>query len=762
MLGPLDAHAPYDAGPYRLLAVLGTGGMGTVHLALPLDGGPHDLVALKTVRQDIEFLGDFRLRFRREAEAARAVRGPYVAALVAADPDAERPWLATEYVVGPSLDEAVERSGPLPVAAVRELGADLARGLASVHGARLVHRDLKPGNVVLGSGGPRLIDFGIAQAYDATALTATGIMVGSPGFMSPEHVAADRSVTSASDVFCLGAVLCFAATGQGPFHDSELAAVVNRIARGGADLSRVSQELRDVIASCLHTDPKQRPTTGELLRTLDPVGTAAARPGVAPARREGAFPWPEGVRKQIGEYEVAVGRALLAPVRAEVPPPPSAPPAPPSGSRPRANRLRWGIGIGAAVVVGAVTAVLISLWGGGSGEGQNEGGGSGGGGTGGGGTGGSSAPPAAPTVMSTMSDFGPDATDRAKAPDGWSPWSAAPSEPKEAERCALRGTTLVCSFLAAEPDEQGIRGGWLEARDASDGTSKWRYPEEGTTRRVVGFGPVDMDAERVYTQAPDGDGFAVLDLATGEPVAKLPGEPGYRPSLVRVHEGRIFTSYEGASGEGGTGNMLFRAFSADDRKLVWERVINRAYQYSLDVVADGERLHLNSPSATFALDAATGETLAEVPEMCTALAQGGRYVSCSSSGMRDSATLKKADVYRTALPVGLSRDGTVLVPTGGNAINPEGLDAVDMESGDRRWTTAEWAADSVAVVADDRVLIAGTDDMRSLSLADGEETAGRRGFEGWPEGEAPKAMLVSGGVVFLAFPDGTVLTAHVP
>ncbi|WP_270857894.1 serine/threonine-protein kinase, partial [Streptomyces rochei] len=203
MLRPLDTHAPYGIGSYRLLGTLGSGGMGTVHLALPEDGGPGDLVALKTVRRDLELQPDFRLRFRREARAAGAVRSPYVSALVAADPDADRPWLATEYVVGPPLDEAVSRAGALPVPVVRELGADLARGLAAVHGARLVHRDLKPANVVLGAGGPRLIDFGIAQAYDATALTATGIMVGSPGFMSPEHVAGDRSVTAASDVFCL-------------------------------------------------------------------------------------------------------------------------------------------------------------------------------------------------------------------------------------------------------------------------------------------------------------------------------------------------------------------------------------------------------------------------------------------------------------------------------------------------------------------------------------------------------------------------------
>ncbi|WP_141724938.1 serine/threonine-protein kinase, partial [Streptomyces niveus] len=422
MLRPLDAFTPAAVGPFRLIAGLGSGGMGTVHLALPPGGGPGDLVALKTTRQDLAFQEEFRLRFRREAEAARAVRSPYVAALVDADPAAERPWLATEYVVGPSLDEAVDRSGPLSVAAVRELGADLTRGLSAVHGARLVHRDLKPGNVILGTAGPRLIDFGIAQAYDATALTATGVMVGSPGFMSPEHVAADRSVTAASDVFCLGAVLCFAATGRGPFHDDELAAVVNRIARDGADLSRVPQELREVIASCLRTDPEQRPTTGELLRTLDPEGAAAARPGVAPPPREGAFPWPEGVRRQIGEYEVAVGRALLAPVPVPAPPVPPVPeraPAPPV--RARGNRLRWAIGVGAAAVVGSVAAVLFATWGDGSGNDSADGTGKGGS---------SERPaPAAVTVTSQMSDFGPAATDRAKAPDGWSPWTQQPQEP---------------------------------------------------------------------------------------------------------------------------------------------------------------------------------------------------------------------------------------------------------------------------------------------------------------------------------------------
>src|SRR5690606_13590461 len=158
---------------------------------------------------------------------------------------------------------------------------------------------------------PRLIDFGIAQAYDATALTATGVMVGSPGCMSPEHVAGDRSVSSASDVFWLGAVLCFAATGHGPFEDTELAAIVHRIAQGRPDLSRVPEELRRTIADCLHRDPGRRPTTAELIRALD-ASPAPDRPGVPPAPPTGPFPWPDHVRELIGAYETAVTAALTA------------------------------------------------------------------------------------------------------------------------------------------------------------------------------------------------------------------------------------------------------------------------------------------------------------------------------------------------------------------------------------------------------------------------------------------------------------------
>ncbi|WP_308407479.1 serine/threonine-protein kinase [Streptomyces venezuelae] len=277
---------PMLVGPYRLLARLGAGGMGEVHLACRADtptADPYRMVAVKTVRGDLEVDGDFRTRFRREIAAARTVDGPGVARLVDADADAPSPWLATEYVPGPSLAEAVVRSGALPVEAVRALGVALAAALDSVHRVKVLHRDLKPANVLLGRAGPKLIDFGIAQAFEATALTSTGLVVGSPGFMSPEHLAGSRAVVPASDVFCLGAVLAFAASGRGPFQDDEMAAVVYRIIRADADLTGVPAELRPVVERCLRLDPALRPTAAELVSLL----------GGGPAAE--AFPWPGGV-----------------------------------------------------------------------------------------------------------------------------------------------------------------------------------------------------------------------------------------------------------------------------------------------------------------------------------------------------------------------------------------------------------------------------------------------------------------------------------
>ncbi|MHC0430748.1 serine/threonine-protein kinase [Streptomyces sp. O3] len=761
MLRPLDAHAPYDVGPYRLLGGLGSGGMGSVHLALPPDGGPDDLVALKTVRPDLELRPDFRLRFRREAEAARAVRSPYVSALVAADPDAERPWLATEYVVGPSLDEAVTRAGALPVPVVRELGADLARGLAAVHGARLVHRDLKPANVVLGARGPRLIDFGIAQAYDATALTATGIMVGSPGFMSPEHVAGDRSVTAASDVFCLGAVLCFAATGQGPFQDSELAAIVHRIVRGRPDLSGVPDDLRELIASCLHQEPGRRPTPGQVIRALASPGDAA-RPGVAPRPRSQAFPWPDGVARVIGEYEVAVAKSLLAPpspqrapARVPVPPAPAAEPPPEphpepasgpasgsaSGGR-RSPRLRWTLGAGAVLLVAVLAAILLpALSGGGQSEDTSA--------DGNGSQRGVTAPPATDgtVVTSEMSDFGPGALDHERLSDGWSPWTASFDGDGKPLGCALSGTALVCQ-LAEDPDRS-----WLEARNADDGTPLWRYPAKDTAADDSRVSGLALDGGYAYAASARSGRVAVLRLTDGSPVAALDAAAaGYTPRKVRVHKGRLFVSSQGSAGD-----VLVRAFSTQgERRQVWDRTIGEADAASLDIV--GDRVHINGGAESLNLSPSTGETVAKAPEPCTVVARFGPYLSCES-GIRDSVTLKKvAGAPPMARPLALSRDGTVFTGAGEEGGASRKLVARDLVNGRELWAET-WHHAGVVRVAGERVLALGEGGISVFRLADG--SFGRTEYDGW-SGALPTSVLISDGACYLTFDDGTVLSAFAP
>jgi WD40 repeat protein len=259
----LDGDPP-QIGPYRLVGRLGTGGMGKVFLGRSAGGR---LVAVKVIRDELAGDADFRARFRREVAGARLVSGIYTAPVVNADLDGPVPWLATAYVAGPSLLAAVAGYGPLPAVSVRALAAALAEGLDAIHAAGVIHRDLKPANVLLAADGPRIIDFGIARAAEATALTQTGLVMGSPGFMSPEQ-AEGRGVGPPTDVFSLGAVLTFAATGEGPFGSGSLAAIIYRIVHGAPEVDKVPEPVRAVVERCLAKDPGQRPTPADLLAEL--------------------------------------------------------------------------------------------------------------------------------------------------------------------------------------------------------------------------------------------------------------------------------------------------------------------------------------------------------------------------------------------------------------------------------------------------------------------------------------------------------------
>ena len=287
----LQPDDPREIGPYRLLGQLGSGGMGHVFLGMSAGGRP---IAVKVIRAELATDPDFRARFRGEVAAAQKVSGLFTALVVDADLDAPTPWLATAYVAGPSLTEAVRSHGPLPVRSLMALAAGLAEGLAAIHAAGVVHRDLKPSNVLLAEDGPRVIDFGISEAAEASVAAASDVLIGSPGYMSPEQVMG-MDIGPASDIFSLGAVLTFAATGQGPFGTGSHAALIYRLVNNPANLDDVSGELRPLVSRCLAKQPGDRPAAREVLAelgTLQPARGWLAESILSSFAQDGPDPEP--------------------------------------------------------------------------------------------------------------------------------------------------------------------------------------------------------------------------------------------------------------------------------------------------------------------------------------------------------------------------------------------------------------------------------------------------------------------------------------
>ncbi len=289
---PLAAGDPWQVGAYRLRARLGSGGMGQVFLGYSPAGRA---VAVKVIHPELAKDPMFRTRFRREVAAAKAVSGAYTAPVTAAGPDDDPPWLATAFVPGPSLAGVIAAAGPLPEPSVWKLTAGLVEALQAVHAAGLVHRDLKPANVLLATDGPRVIDFGISAAFEGTRMTSTGLIIGTPSFMSPEQAEGAR-VGPESDVFSLGCVIVFAATGAGPFGDGQLASVLYRVVHTQPALDGVPRGLREVAAACLAKVPTDRPTLAWL------VDAVAA--GLEPDASTGLTSfWPMAVTRLIGSYQ---------------------------------------------------------------------------------------------------------------------------------------------------------------------------------------------------------------------------------------------------------------------------------------------------------------------------------------------------------------------------------------------------------------------------------------------------------------------------
>jgi eukaryotic-like serine/threonine-protein kinase len=336
-LTPLEPSDPRVVAGYRLVGRIAAGGMGQVFLAVSPSGTP---AAVKVILPSLAEQPEFRARFRREVRAARDVHSPYVAEVLDADPDGEQPWLATEYVAGPPLSTVVRSFGPLPPDSVTALAGGIVAALRAVEGAGVVHRDLKPSNVLLDADGPRVIDFGIAKATDASTLTQSGYVIGTPGYIAPEQILAG-TLSPAADVFSLGGVLTFALTGDGPFGTGTPHVLMGRVLYAQPDLDAVPADWRDLLGRCLAKDPAERPT----LTALADRFTPAERPA-----GDGWLPPP--VLAAVRERAAAARRDVAAVVPDDADTRRTASPSP-------GRRRRWLLAAAAVLVVAVAVAVTV-------------------------------------------------------------------------------------------------------------------------------------------------------------------------------------------------------------------------------------------------------------------------------------------------------------------------------------------------------------------------------------------------------------------
>ncbi|MGW2522985.1 protein kinase domain-containing protein [Streptomyces sp. NPDC001617] len=428
-------------GGYKLLDRLGSGGMGVVHLGLSASGRQ---VAIKVVHAQYALDEEFRARFRQEVAAARRVSGAFTAPVVDADPDAEQPWMATLYVPGRTLAALVVEEGPLGGRALRTLALGLVEALRDIHRVGMVHRDLKPSNVLMAEDGPRVIDFGISRAADNEDLTVTGRLIGTPPFMSPEQFAAPKDVTGASDVFSLGSLLVYAATGNRPFDGGSPYMTGYQVMYEEPKLDGVAEPLRGIAARCLDKDPEARPHLDELHELLRRLPDDA-----------GTFAVPEYASAHTVPDLVGGGRSRSRMPRPG-PPDRTVTPSrrgPGGGSGRRGRRILIGIGTALAVCVGGLTTLHYI----------------------------SSATPSEASPSPHASATGAPVPG---LPAGWKPWRASLRTAKQDDPldylesgCVPGGSTAV--YCAGT--------GFTVARlDASSGRVVWRRGTSPETSRPIG------------------------------------------------------------------------------------------------------------------------------------------------------------------------------------------------------------------------------------------------------------------------------------
>ncbi|WP_406484782.1 protein kinase domain-containing protein [Streptomyces sp. NBC_01563] len=630
-------QSPARIGPYEVFQLLGEGGMGRVFLARSPGSR---LVALKVIRPEYAEASNFRGRFRREAESARRVSGFFTPPVLDADADAPQPWLATAYVPAPSLHDVVRSFGVLPEPALRALGAGLAEALLAIHDTGIVHRDLKPGNVLVAEDGPRVIDFGISSAVDATQLTRTGAVMGTPGFMAPEQIVSSREAGPAADVFSLGCVLVFAATGRGPFGAGGTAEILYRAVHQQPQLDGVPQGLGPLIGSCLDKDPARRPPAASVLAALGGADPAALL--------------TEGLREDLARREAHAAVLVAAP------PVPMTSLAPPLGplatavpSGPSRRGFLWIAAAGTTVAAGAGAATLAG-W--------------------------RSKPDRTP--IRAGGSAGTTGLPEPKVPAGPKPQWSAPLKKLESGQLRLLGDTLVhwdqgsaYAYDAATGEERWT--GSLRAPSGVSGDPKWLgvhgsmlYAEAWGGERGYLFG-VDATGKQKFTHAVTRQGTGTRSADSVENVLSVAG------SVTVV----------GTSGDDGYGVL---AVDIDSGEVLWSRTVKGS---DFQAYADGSLCFLQDNGTLRGLGLRSGTERWQVRDVI----EPGAYPHLSTDGRTLLVTSTKVQAFRAADGERLwtaVNETTTISPArvrGERAYvydGPGTVFALDIQSGEQVWHTA--------------------------------------------------------------------------
>ncbi|MER5435707.1 serine/threonine-protein kinase [Streptomyces sp. NPDC002588] len=693
-----EAELPEYAGHYLLEERLGSGGMGVVHMARSTSGMK---VAVKVVHARFAWDPEFRGRFRQEVAAARRVSGAFTAPVVDADPEAERPWMATLFIPGSTLADQVKGNGPMNSGELRRLMAGLAEALRDIHRVGVVHRDLKPSNVLLAEDGPKVIDFGISRPKDSELRTETGKLIGTPPFMAPEQFRRPREVGPAADVFALGSVMVHAATGRGPFDSDSPYVVAYQVVHDEPDLTGVPATLAPLVRRCLAKEPEDRPTPDELMRELRSVSASYDTQVFIPEQR------PDGEDRQDSGSPVAPAGAALPAGPAD-----GAEPVGKPGRRAgRRTRRRVAMVAGTLGIVAAGVFASVQL----PGDGPA---------------------PSSSSPRTTPAGF-----------DAWDTPSV--SDQETVPQCSYGADELLCA-----------QSGVVYALDPADGTLRWKHSVAESLRSE----PPVLAGELVQPLTGQDPKLEALDPASGKArwQRDMPAHVAMQSAggvlLLTSADGKV-TGVDGATGETkwrrsvpGQGTPIFSSFAGDPV----------AYAIRTDDDGTTKVTAVDPDTGTVSWDARLKGTLTPVGSNRGSLFFLSVDQKSSDVDAVVRYDPGSGSVHRVKLPVqratpaaGVRGDVVYLLSTGGS------LEAVDTSARKRLWVLETGMFRGSSPVADDRhVYVAGVDGrLLAVDARDGRllgQTRARLGAHSdRVTSELPAPVLV-GGHVYTGAPDGTV------